>query len=92
MRQFAPSTIGMLDRIAIGFNHAEHVSLTNEGLAGDIASTLREKIDGRIRNIANVSEATKRLGLGVGSLSVGWEQTLQALDRSLDRTLVEMGL
>jgi hypothetical protein len=65
------------------------VSLTNEGLASDIAAAVREEIDGRIRNIANMSKAAQGLGLGVGSLGVGWEQTFQALEILSDFTPAE---
>ena len=54
-------------------------SLTNEGLAGNIASRVGEEINGGIGNIADMSEAAQGLGSGVGSLGVGWEQTFQAL-------------
>jgi hypothetical protein len=54
--------------------------LTNECLTGDIAASFGEEVDCRISNITNMPEAAQRLGLGIGSLGVGWEQTFQALD------------
>lgn len=53
--------------------------LTNEGLASDITSSVGEEVNSGISNVADVSEAAQGLGPGIGSLGVGWEQTVQAL-------------
>ena len=77
VRQFAPSTIGMLTSFEIFSRDGD--LLTNEGLAGDIASSVGEEINGGIGNITDVSEAAQGLGPGIGSLGVGWEQAVQTL-------------
>lgn len=53
--------------------------LTNKRLAGHIASGIGEEIDCSIGNITDMANTTEGLRLDVGSLGVGWKQTLQAL-------------
>lgn len=53
--------------------------LTNEGLAGHIASGIGEEIDGSIGDIPNMTNTAERLRFQVGGLGVRWKQTLQAL-------------
>jgi hypothetical protein len=53
--------------------------LTNERLAGYIAPGIGEEIDSSIGNITDMANTAERLRLDVGSLCVGWKQTLQAL-------------
>lgn len=61
------------------FGVSSQEELTNERLAGYIAPGIGEEIDGSIGNITNMANTAERLRLDVGSLCVGWKQTLQAL-------------
>lgn len=54
--------------------------LTNKGLAGDVATGIREQVHGGIGNVTNVTQATERLALDVGLQSIRRQESLKALD------------
>jgi hypothetical protein len=67
MRQFAPSTSDAL--ASIKFVHFIE-TLTNKGLARNVATSVGEQIHSGIGDITDVTEATERLGLGIGFQSI----------------------
>lgn len=77
MRQFAPSTGNVLVTNETLWSSCE---LTNKGLAGYVATGVREQVHSGIGNITNVAQPTKRLALDVGLQSIRWQEALKALD------------
>lgn len=76
MRQLAPSTTA---RQPESSNFESHRSLTDENLARNITTGIREEVDRRIGNITDRAETAERLGLGVSFFYIRGEESVETL-------------